>query len=183
MIIMPGLFIEILSFPGVILHEMSHKFFCDYFNVKVANVNYFKISNLSGSVHHEPVLNANHNAIIALAPLAVNSLTFLILAIPYISILAHGTDFVETFSVLDYFLIWIVLSCGLTALPSTTDLDSIADNADKKYLFIKKIVNPLSKFSWVGSLIWMLLLFFFIIASFGRFYFVLLYILNLQSLK
>ncbi len=180
-IIIPGPLMDILTFPGVILHEMAHKFFCDHFNIKVSQVKYFSFGGISGSgisgiVHHEHVSNENHNAIIALSPLLINSLAALIISMPYISILLHGADFVEELSFIDYFLIWVAFSCGFASLPSSTDLNSISDTADPKYIFIKKIISFFNHCEWVGSLLWMLLLLSIIALISTRFIFVCLYI-------
>lgn len=157
-IFIPAPVVAALTFPGIILHEMAHKFFCDYFNVKVFKVAYFRISSQAGHVIHEPVYNCNQNAIIALAPLLVNSLACLMLLSPYFIITNLGTSCLWKVSSLDVFLIWVGLSCGLSALPSSTDVRNISKYVDMKYKFVKSIVVFLNALGFVGELIWLLIL-------------------------
>lgn len=157
-IFIPAPIVAILTFPGVILHEMAHKFFCDYFNVKVFKVSYFRVSSQAGHVIHEPVYNSNQSAIIAFAPLLINSLVCFILLSFYIVTINFGNFFLWKFSILDYFLIWVGVSCGLSALPSSTDLKSISNDANLIYRFLKIILKCLNFFGFLGELIWLFLL-------------------------
>ena len=43
--IFPGLFVSILTFPGVIVHELAHQLFCYMCNIKVNKVVYFQFGN------------------------------------------------------------------------------------------------------------------------------------------
>lgn len=51
--IIPGFLISILTFPGVIVHEIAHQLFCRICGVAVLDVCYFKAGNPAGYVVHE----------------------------------------------------------------------------------------------------------------------------------
>jgi hypothetical protein len=157
-IFIPAPVVAILTFPGVILHEMAHKFFCDYFNIKVFKVSYFRVSSQAGHVIHEPVYCPNQNAIIALAPLLVNSVVCFVLLSPYLISWKLESAFLWKFSAFNMFLIWVGLSCGLSALPSSTDIKNISNDTIGKYTVIKIIVRCLNALGFVGEVIWLFLL-------------------------
>jgi len=51
----PGKVVSLLTFPGVIVHELAHKIFCEMAGVQVYEVCYFRFGNPAGYVKHEPV--------------------------------------------------------------------------------------------------------------------------------
>ena len=57
MFIVPGLIISILTFPGVIVHELAHQICCKICGVAVYQVKYFQFQNPCGYVIHENVTN------------------------------------------------------------------------------------------------------------------------------
>jgi hypothetical protein len=52
MFFIPGPVIAAITFPGVILHETAHLFFCKLFKLQVYNVCYFRFGNPAGFVLH-----------------------------------------------------------------------------------------------------------------------------------
>lgn len=59
----PGIIISLVTFPGVIIHELAHKVFCYLFGVRVYEVVYFQVKDLSapvGYVLHDPPQNFRH---------------------------------------------------------------------------------------------------------------------------
>ena len=50
MFFIPGFLIAIVTFPGVIVHEAAHLFFCRWFKLEVYDVCFFRVGNPSGYV-------------------------------------------------------------------------------------------------------------------------------------
>jgi hypothetical protein len=165
-IYIPACVIALATFPGVILHEIAHKFFCDIYRVPVYEVKYFAASKNAGHVIHEPIDNSKKNAIIGLAPLLINSIVCVLFLIPHFLPFLMGSSFVSTYTPLDIFLIWVGLSCGLNALPSEADLAHIDKNISWPLICIKKIAQTLNFCEFVGNFFWLAILFFILILFF-----------------
>ncbi len=155
----PGAVIATITFPGVILHEMAHKFFCDRYNIPVYDVKYFAMSKHAGHVIHAHVTDSRKNAIIALAPLLINSVVCFVLLFPKILPIMMETSFVSVYTFSDIFLIWVGLSCGFNALPSKTDLSNIDKNISWPLTCIKRLVQILNFLEFGGNFIWLALIF------------------------
>lgn len=134
--VIPGALIALLTFPGVILHEISHRFFCDINNVPVYDINYFCFdSDRSGYVIHAHTDSFWKRFFISFGPLIINSLVFIIFMIPLGIKYFFGKDFLATsYSELDLFLMmiltWIGISCGFHSIPSNNDVDGLSDAAE-----------------------------------------------------
>ena len=157
-IFVPGAVIATITFPGVILHEMAHKFFCDLYRIPVYEVKYFAVSKNAGHVIHAPITDVRKNAIIGLAPLLINSVACILFLIPEFLPVISRTSFVSTYSFHNVYLIWIGLSCGLNALPSKTDLASIDNNISWPLFCIKKLAQILNFGGLAGNFIWFMIL-------------------------
>ena len=121
MFFIPGWLIAAVTFPGVMLHEWAHKFFCDRFQVRVLAVRYFQFGqDVAGFVQHDPPSTFRQHLFIGIAPLIVNSLAAIIVA----AMAAQA----KTDSALMYFFWWLSMSFGAHALPSRRDADSIGDS-------------------------------------------------------
>lgn len=68
MFFIPGFLITILTFPGVIVHELAHQIFCRICRVAVFDVCYFKFGNPAGYVVHEHPKNAYSQILIGIGP-------------------------------------------------------------------------------------------------------------------
>ncbi|HEV2601461.1 MAG TPA: hypothetical protein VGT41_04120 [Candidatus Babeliales bacterium] len=138
----PGELIAFATFPGVILHEISHRFFCDIANVKVYDINYFEpLSTKAGHVIHEPTNNFFSVFFISMGPLIINSLVCMILTIPAGSLYYLETEFMgysPWFMTPAYYVLkWIGYSIGFHAMPSNQDmsnLEKIAQSNSAKVL-------------------------------------------------
>lgn len=119
--IIPGIVISVLTFPGVIVHEFGHKYFCDKFNVKVHDVRYFRIGNPAGYVVHDIPDKFYKTFFIDIGPFIVNTaLAGAIFAI--IALLVHLAK-AESGPIvwLAGFLGWIGFSIGMNSFPSHHD--------------------------------------------------------------
>lgn len=149
-IYIPGELIALITFPGVIFHEVAHRFFCDIYDVQVYNVNYFRIlSKRAGHVIYKPTQNFKHKFFIATGPLIINSLVCMLLTFPSASKAYLGTSFIDYSSPLlvlaHIIMTWIGYSVGFHSIPSNQDMKDLMPLVQSKiakivlYIFIKII--------------------------------------------
>jgi hypothetical protein len=115
--IIPSEFIALLTFPGVIIHEAAHMLFCRWGRVPIFDVCFFRFGNPAGYVVHEPPKNFALAFLISVGPFIVNSLLCIVLCFPaFVPVrIFNRADPVS------YFLLWLGLSIGMHAFPSTGD--------------------------------------------------------------
>ena len=127
MIFIPGFIISLLTFPGVIIHEIAHRFFLDLAKVPVYSACYFQISSsgIAGYITHGPVKKLSHHFLVSIAPLLVNTVLCAILTFPaYFTFFILGT---EDHSKVFELLFWVGFSIGMHAFPSKEDMNSFVD--------------------------------------------------------
>jgi len=118
MFFIPGFIIGIITFPGVIIHEMAHRIFCDISGVRVFKVCYFRVGNPSGYVLHEHTTDLKASFLITVGPLIVNTvLCSLLTFTPAIAFSLKPAHLHPIF----YVLAWVGLSMGMHAFPSNQD--------------------------------------------------------------
>ncbi len=119
--------LALLTFPGIIVHELAHRVCCDLFKVRVLRVCYFRLGDPAGFVLHERPPSPAVACVITLAPLLVNSV---------VSVLVGVTVGIDLFTLssqltLEQFLrLWLALSIGMHALPSAEDLRALRTELD-----------------------------------------------------
>lgn len=122
-IIIPGQLISLLTFPGVVLHEISHRFFCDLFDIPVYEICYLRLfSRKAGHVIHAGTTSLFAGILISLAPLIINSLVSMFLLIPLGYTIYLKTHFFLPNSLGHIFLLWLGFSIGIHAIPSDQDM-------------------------------------------------------------
>lgn len=128
--IIPGPVIAFISFPGVIVHEIAHRFFADLLHVPVYKIKYFQLGEkTAGYVEHGEIKTTWQAFWICVGPFVINSLLCMVLTLP----LAYH------FFLLDakapnpfvYFMGWLGLSIGAHAFPSNVDMKSFSYHAFK----------------------------------------------------
>ena len=124
MFFIPGRLIALLTFPGVIVHEAAHRFFCDLARVPVFEVCYFRFGNPAGYVVHGEADRLRSSFLIAIGPLIVN--TILCALICFTPLIASNLD-VERLPVVFFVLLWLGISIGMHAFPSATDARGFSD--------------------------------------------------------
>lgn len=127
MIIIPGFVIALLTFPGVIVHEAAHMFFCKLRRVAVLDMCFFRIGNPAGYIVHEEIADFNSAFLVCVGPLLINSL--LCVAICFPAFMPLRVFHVE--HPLSYFLLWLGVSIGMHAFPSTHDARNLFQHAKK----------------------------------------------------
>lgn len=140
MFIIPGWLIALITFPGIIVHEISHRFFCDLVKIPVYNVCYFNfkqiISKEAGYVIHAPCNNLKSSFLISIGPLIINTFLCSLLTIP-----ASITEYLNPNQINPVFLFlqWIGLSIGMHAFPSNQDMQNFlyqVSNSKKNILYL-----------------------------------------------
>ena len=133
-----------LTFPGVIVHEFAHFFFCKLRKVVVFDVCYFKLGNPAGYVIHENTTNFNSTFFISMGPFLVNTILCLLICLPaYMPIKYFNLE--NPFS---YFLIWLGVSIGMHAVPSNQDANNLFQQAKEEVK--KQNILALISFPLIG---------------------------------
>ncbi len=111
-----GLLIAIVTFPGVILHEWAHKFFCELTGLQVYEVKYFQFRNPTGYVKHSLPAYYRQTFLVTIAPFLVNSIFAIFMFVLYY--LFKGGN-------LSFLFAWLGFSFGMNAFPSKGDANNL----------------------------------------------------------
>ena len=144
-----GFLVNLLTFPGIIVHELGHQLFCRLLRVPVLKVCYFRLGNPAGYVIHEPPQSPWANLLIAIGPLFVNTTVGLLIAFPAVL----GAFKFDTGDGIDFFLIWLGLSIAMHAFPSIGDARSIwkTVTSHQNSVFVKVVAIPLILLIYLGA--------------------------------
>ena len=121
MFFIPGIAITLLTFPGVIVHELAHQLFCRWYKVPVFKVVYFQAKNPAGYVLHEVPQRKWQTIMISIGPFFINTIVAALIAMPA----ALPVFRFNSGNIGDYLLIYLSISIGMHAFPSTGDAQSI----------------------------------------------------------
>ena len=111
-----GWLIALITFPGIIVHEWSHKFFCDRTGVPVYKTCYFRLGNPAGYVIHGEVDNYGKAFLIATAPFLVNTI---------VSVISFIIAVVLPLGLAAYILCWLGIVVAMHSFPSSQDADNL----------------------------------------------------------
>ncbi|NOZ23478.1 MAG: DUF3267 domain-containing protein [Planctomycetes bacterium] len=125
--IIPGWLVSVITFPGVIVHEAAHMLFCKMRGIAVLDVCFFRLGNPAGYVIHEETEDFGAAFFVSVGPLIVNSILCLVFCFPA-AIPVMEFDVADPIS---YFLIWLGVSIGMHAFPSTQDASCLWVEAKK----------------------------------------------------
>ena len=142
----PGILISILTFPGVIVHEFAHQFFCQLLRVAVVDVCYFRVGNPAGYVIHETPRKFWHQILIAIGPFLVNSLIGAILSFP-----AAIHSYFSTSGLLDTVMLWLGISIAMHSFPSSGDAHSLWQSTKQSPLVMRLISFPIVSLIYIGA--------------------------------
>ncbi len=142
----PGFLISILTFPGVIVHEIAHRLSADFLKVPVYAVCYFRVGNPAGYVVHAPVKTVRDALLISVMPLVTN--TALCALITFSAVFPIFILKAEQYNFVFIVIAWIGISIGMHAFPSNDDMVALVDQvkAHKSGGFTLWIARI---FSWV----------------------------------
>ena len=121
MFFIPGPVIAALTFPGIILHETAHLFFCKLFRLGIFDVCYFRFGNPAGYVIHEKTSNFTAAWFVSMGPFFVNT----VLCVVFCSTAFLPIWELKTDDPIAYLFYWLGLSIGMHAFPSTGDLSNL----------------------------------------------------------
>jgi Putative zincin peptidase len=119
--ILPGFLITLLTFPGVVVHELAHQLFCRWTGTRVLRVCYFRLGNPAGYVVHERPTSVWKSILIGVGPLFVNTAAGL--AIALVAIALHRSRHPNPW--LFAALIWLAIAVAMHSFPSTGDARAI----------------------------------------------------------
>jgi len=136
MFIIPGVLIAIITFPGVIVHELSHQIFCRLRRVPVYEVKYFQVKSPCGYVIHEPSDNPMTTFIISAGPFILNTIVGALILLPasvemvefnlFSSLRASNVDLAYFLTTIPVLLsMWLGISILMHAFPSAGDARAI----------------------------------------------------------
>ena len=112
MLLIPGWLIAILTFPGVMIHELAHMLACKLAHLKVLKVCYFQLENPAGYVIHEQAGTWGQAFLVATAPFIFNTLAAITI-FSIATLISTGTVVVVLF--------WLGISIGAHSFPSNED--------------------------------------------------------------
>ena len=143
----PGFIISILTFPGVIVHELAHQLVCTLVGVRVQKVCYFRFGNPAGYVVHDSPGTVVGHILIGIGPFIVNSVVGLVLGLSFKLGLFHG-------GWPAYAIVWLGVSIAMHSFPSTGDAKSIWRGLWAKGMpIIGRIISiPLVMVIYLGAL-------------------------------
>ena len=108
--------IALVTFPGIVLHEWAHKFFCDRTRVPVYKTCYFRLGNPAGYVIHGPVDNYGKAFLISTAPFLINTT---------IAAICYCIAIILPHSLPAYILYWLGISVAMHSFPSSEDANNL----------------------------------------------------------
>ena len=122
MIFIPGWMIALLTFPGVIVHEVAHRFFADLSETPVYEVCYFRIGgDPAGYVIHGPAKQLGDTFSICVGPLFLNTALCALITFSAVPVFTVHPASVHWVFLL---LLWLGLSIGMHAFPSNQDMQN-----------------------------------------------------------
>ena len=146
-----GQVITLLTFPGVIVHELAHMLFCLWTGTRVSKVRLFRLGSPAGYVIHERPSGAWKTILIGVGPFFVNTIVGFLIALS--AFLPRGDDGIST-TALRAGLVWLAVSVAMHSFPSKDDAKGIWSTvSDRSCPMIAKIVAiPIVGFIYLGAL-------------------------------
>ena len=150
MFFIPGFIITLVTFPGVIVHELAHQLFCRYYKIPVFKVVYFQMGNPAGYVLHERVPNKAQGIMISIGPFIVNTVIGALISLPA----ALPVFAFHTAGPVDYVLIYLGVSIAMHAFPSRGDANVIweAIRESDTPRWVRIVGYPIVGLIYIGSL-------------------------------
>lgn len=117
----PGILITLITFPGVIIHELAHAAFCKITGTQIFKICYFRVGNPAGYVIHAVPTNLWKHILIAVGPFIINSAIGIALGV-----LAHSLHLEDRHGdFISGVFYWLAISIAMHSFPSTGDAKSV----------------------------------------------------------
>ena len=114
---------DLLTAPGVMVHELSHAIFCVFAGVKIYKIKLFQFGRVAGFVAHDEPTKFFQGFLISAGPLIINSLVALYLFARF------------NFSVdnkLSLLYLYFGVALALHAIPSSGDAQALLNLANRR---------------------------------------------------
>ncbi|MFA6547952.1 MAG: M50 family metallopeptidase [Candidatus Magasanikbacteria bacterium] len=115
---------ELLTAPGVMMHELGHAVFCLSAGVRVYRIRLFQFGRTAGFVEHEEPNNFFQGFLISVGPLIINSLFALFAFAKFNFVLTDWHSWVW---------LYFGVAVGLHAIPSDGDDHSLLVLANRRF--------------------------------------------------
>lgn len=130
--------LNIITSPGVVVHEFAHKQMCDFFYVPVQEVVYFQFDDPAGYVEHSIPRSYLASMLIAIAPFLVNTIIAFTISTIITYVFFSNTpvvDVVMSFPDIVYvvFGFWLSVSFGAHSFPSSTDGEAVWNQSKRQW--------------------------------------------------
>jgi len=122
MFFIPGWLISLATFPGVIVHEIAHRFFADLADVPVYKICYFRVGNPAGYVIHQPAKTLRQSFLISIGPLIVNTILCALITFTAVFPIIYLDE--QSYGGVFLLLAWVGYSIGMHAFPSNEDMNN-----------------------------------------------------------
>ncbi len=157
--IIPGIVISIVTFPGVAVHELAHQICCRICRIPVYEVKYFQAANPCGYVLHEPTANPWKNLLTGLGPFFFNTILGILITLPaYSNVFGYSSvdgSLGQIVKLCSYILYWLGVSVLMHAFPSTGDAKTIVNSVLKNEevgILAKIVAAPFIGLIYLGAL-------------------------------
>jgi Putative zincin peptidase len=115
-------FYDLVTAPGVAIHELGHAFFCWLGKVKIYKIKLFQLGEVAGYVQHEEPQKFYQHIFVSFGPLIANTLVAMVL------FAGIKRPFFEYHNAL---YLWFAI--GLHAIPSTGDANALWGAARRRF--------------------------------------------------
>lgn len=155
MVIIPGVLIAVLTFPGVIVHELAHQLACRMMKVPVLEVKYFQFKNPCGYVIHDATDRPLANFVISAGPFLLNTVLGVAIVFPGMVIyhaFRSSSDPLVTVAML--VSLWLGVSILAHSFPSRGDAKAMVHTILKNKqvnVFAKILTAPVIGLIYAGS--------------------------------
>jgi hypothetical protein len=152
MFFIPGWLIAIVTFPGIVVHEAGHMLFCRLRKVAVLDVCYLRAADPPGYVVHERCADFTTSFLVAVGPAILNTVLCFVLCFPEF-VRVRAFDLGDPVS---YLLLWLGLSIGMHAFPSTQDAANLwaeAKIAVKEHSVLALVSFPIVVLIYVANVL------------------------------
>ncbi len=115
---------ELLTAPGVAMHELGHAFFCWLAGVKIYKIKLFQFGELAGYVKHDEPRYFYQHIFVSFGPLIANTIVAMVL---FAGIKAPYLDYHNAL------FLWLGIALGLHAIPSTGDAKALWEATKRRF--------------------------------------------------